>query len=98
MPVKTCNMYQDIEYVSNDAVRHTAALPPPPVVSSHNNIHIGELLETARLKRGMTVQHLSNRVKIASSILNKFETGQQNPDVCAMHILTAELDITLGKD
>ena len=84
------NLYQDIECVMSVV----KPVPHHPVrVSTEPTLPIGNILESARLEKGMTLKDLSERVKIRPCMLAKFESSQCAPDVCAMQILQKELGL-----
>ena len=93
---KTCNVYQDIEHAAQNA-RNPSFIAPVVAISTlaKERLPLGQILETARLQKGLTIHQLSQRVKMPASTLTRFEAPKQDPDVCAMHILKAELGVSL---
>ena len=87
------NIYQylDIADANQRATRHVGA----PVKSKTSRLPVGEMVEAHRVQHKLTVTELARRVKMHPQTIASFECFDDEPDVCAMHILCSELNIKL---
>ena len=88
----THTIYQDI-YCGDERVTQPLTTHARTTPENTEKLPIHEILETARLRQGWTISQLSQQVKIRTDVINKYETSQLEPDVCAWHILSKTLQI-----
>lgn len=72
-------------------------LPPEnPALENHmNSIRTGKLINTLRMKKGLTQKQLAEKINISDKAVSKWERGEGCPDVSIIPLLAKELDVEI---
>jgi transcriptional regulator with XRE-family HTH domain len=73
------------------------AAPAPPAPPGPPGTGLGERLRAQRLRRGLSLRGLADRLGVSASLLSRIETGKARPSLTTLYGLTAELGLSLDE-
>lgn len=62
----------------------------------HTPTGIGKMIRDARIKQGLTVAQLADRIGVDRAVVNKYELGINGVPLSRIPILAKELDLTVS--